>query len=333
MNDYGYNDTYYNEAKDRLSYLEAVKATVITGYEKYVADYPKGFYYSKAIAVIESSYARFANDYKSEFNKNIANASKAFNDAEFYYNKYMEKFPNGSLIKEVKDSLADMYFDKGAYQFQFTKSHASLSTAKEMFNKSIKVSPNSANRNDINSKLNIIDRKLTSLSRSDRSFLQWYADADAPLGVAFGNINNPGVGYYFAYKMNPELFTGTTYYTWDGFTYSGNAYTDLRPTGESRTGNMSISLGPTVKVVWPIWLYAGIGYRSNKEMDQISEYNSLGEFVETEWVKNTAQSKDGIEFNIGTIIDFDGFNINIAYSTMSFEENFISFGVGFSWDR
>lgn len=93
-------------------------------------------------------------------------------------------------------------------------------------------------------------------------------------------------------------------------------------TGEKRQSRMSVTAGVIQRLgkLSPFYAYAGLGYG----------YNKLGwETVNGDWVKNTDQSCDGIEVEIGGIYRLKNISFMAGIQTNSFSYIEATLGVGF----
>ena len=175
--------------------------------------------------------------------------------------------------------------------------------------------------------------------RDNRFFITYAYDSICKYGVSWGTINNKTIGVYVTARANSEAFTsggsnGTVdnkgVVTGGQFTKWGN---DWRFKNEIKTGTAEVIIGLTKKITYPLWVYAGAGASYNTEFWQMDIYDNLGDYFDTDWVKNSEAGKIKPVFEAGMIVDLKGFNIRAGVKTQTLKEMTLTLGIGFSLAR
>lgn len=176
-------------------------------------------------------------------------------------------------------------------------------------------------------------------SRPDRIFYSYAYDSICKFGFSMGTINTRSLGVYFTARVNPEVFTsGAANGTVDNkgivtggqFTSWGN---DWRFNNVIRTGIAEGMIGLTKKIIYPLWVYTGVGVSYNQSFWEMDIHDNNGDYFATDWVKNTDEAKFNPVVESGLIVDFNGFNIRGGLKTHDFKEITLTLGVGFSLVR
>ncbi len=82
---------YYNKANEAYSAKDIL--TAVDNFKKQIETYPKGENYSKAVFMLGYIHA---------------NDLKKYDEARKYYNEFIEKFPNDTLVSAAKYELETM---------------------------------------------------------------------------------------------------------------------------------------------------------------------------------------------------------------------------------
>ncbi len=175
--------------------------------------------------------------------------------------------------------------------------------------------------------------------RDNRFFISYAYDSICKYGVSWGTINNKTVGVYVTARANSDAFTsggsnGTVdnkgVVTGGQFTKWGN---DWRFKNKIKTGTMELVVGLTKKITYPLWVYAGAGVSYNTEFWQMDIYDNLGEYYNTDWVKNSDVGKLKPVFEAGMMVDLKGFNLRGGVKAQTLKELTLTLGVGLSLAR
>jgi hypothetical protein len=189
-----------------------------------------------------------------------------------------------------------------------------------------------ANTNEnINQKanLNANPNQNSNSKNKMRSFVAWCPSEISQLGLYFGSLDPTGkMNMYLGFRSGTftlshdisdlECVSGKVV----GNAYS--SYTKGTGLGENR---WSVTIGGT-RAIGGQWLYfyTGIGYGSYKVFH---EYKSTsGNSV---WTTHTNLSVSGLEWEYGAIIDFNFLNFNIGFTSLSFDNWLLTYGVGFTF--
>lgn len=308
-------------ALDELAWYNARDKNTIESFDAYIAGNTLRKHRARAEDIVKRALIRFGGQYADK---------NDIPQMEFYLNKYLREYPNGSDAAKAKEIMCAAYL-RSADISKKQKSAWSQEQAINYYNKINKFCPNAYSLKD---ELRIAQRKKTRYGRPDRFFLSYVYDSITPIGLSIGTVNNQSVGMYLTFRMNEEFLTSSAYFTVNNKgELDGNVYDDIRPTNESRDGNADIMLGLTKKITYPLWIYAGGGVTIHNHWEEMSTYSDNGTFYETEWVKNTDEKFVKPVAEAGIIVDLMGFNVRAGGKIIDFKDIYYSLGIGFSFKR
>jgi hypothetical protein len=200
------------------------------------------------------------------------------------------------------------------------------------------VKPAQANTNSVLSAApQSIYTPASSSATSSRFFISYAPGAFADLGISMGNLTDKGALYFTGrfsgnsfgdvsiYEMTDADGINDDFWTWD---YTGN-YEYRR--GSFLVGYMA-NMGGNLDGT-SIHGYFGIGYGYANYMYEYEQIGSTGTSYGYELIKYTDVSKSSVEAEFGMLVDFNGFNLSIGYSTLAFSEGMLTFGVGLSFKK
>lgn len=176
-----------------------------------------------------------------------------------------------------------------------------------------------------------------SSASASRFFISYAPGTFAGLGVSMGGLTNKGAFYFTGrfsgnsfgevsiYEMSDANGIDDDFWTWD---YTGN-YEYRR--GSFLVGYMA-NMGGDVNGT-SIHGYFGLGYGYANYMYEYEQFGSSGTSYGYELIKYTDVSMSSVEAELGLLVDFNGFNLSIGYSTLAFTENMLTFGVGLSFKK
>jgi len=317
--------SYKRKAQEELAWQAADKINTVESYKSYLAKYPLGKYKSNADDILQRTYLRFARDYVKE---------KKFSEAVNYYQIYQTSYTNGPQINTVNKELCELYFAE-AKKNEKVKQPYNMRLALEQYGLAKKCGINRVSSAHLKS----LKRKEVRYGRDNRVFITYAYDSLCKYGVSWGTINNKAVGVYVTARANSEAFTsggsnGTVdnkgVVTGGQFTNWGN---DWRFKNEIKTGTAEVLIGLTKKITYPLWVYAGAGVSYNNQFWQMEIYDNLGDYYDTDWVKNSEAGKLKPVFEAGMIVDLKGFNMRGGVKTQTLKEMTLTLGIGFSLAR
>lgn len=176
-----------------------------------------------------------------------------------------------------------------------------------------------------------------SSNTSSRFFISYAPGTYAGLGVSMGGLTNKGALYFTGrfsgssfgevsiYEMNDADGIDDDFWIWE---YSGNYQYRRGSILLGYMANMGGDLDGT-----SIHGYFGIGYGYANYMYEYEQIGDSGTSYGYEWIKYTDVSKSSVEAEFGMLVDLNGFNLSIGYSTLAFSEGMLTFGVGLSFKR
>lgn len=105
---------------------------------------------------------------------------------------------------------------------------------------------------------------------------------------------------------------------------SGNWYT-----GSTDRNRFAITVGAMYHVAIPVYLYGGIGYGyKNTAWEVYDQFNLKDNWQGTTWRKNTDESANGFEAEVGAIYRLNNLAMSLGFQTNSFKYAEITLGVG-----
>ena len=309
------------KAQDELAWQQTQKTNTIEGYEKYAAGSTLRAHKTEAIETVKRALIYHGDKYAKEDN---------IQQMEYFLNKYLAEYSNGADAGKAKSILCSTYY-RAAEKLAAVKTAYSQEQAIGYYNNITRLC---ASDYSLDADLKTATRKKLRYSRPDRGYLAYVYDSLMPIGLSIGNVNNTKVGMYLTARMNGNFATKQAYYTVDNSgKLDGNTYSDIRFANVVRVGQAEAVIGFTKKITYPLWLYAGAGVSMRKVWWEMDTYSDRGTYYETEWVRNTDESKLSPLFDAGAIIDLSGLHLRGGIKTTDFKEIKYSVGIGFSWKR
>lgn len=100
-------------------------------------------------------------------------------------------------------------------------------------------------------------------------------------------------------------------------------------TGETDRNRFAITAGAMYHVAIPVYLYGGLGYGyKNTAWEVYDQFNLKDDGQGTSWRKNTDESANGIEAEVGAIYRLNNLAMSLGFQTNSFKYAEITVGVG-----
>lgn len=263
--------------------------------EDYLSEYPYGKYRDEVRALLEKydeeERAESLRRYRAQEDAAILSARNTGNLSA--YEDYLSNYPSGRYVSEANSALELGYVRKGNYAF----SNKDWYEARTQYQKYLSRFPRGNETAYVNSQMAKVNRKI---NQSGMDFFGFSHDATHLFGITFGGLQTDNVGFYFDAKANTHFFTYTLY-TID------NAGETERPgyvirTGETRQGALAGTLGLTIPVTYPLWLYAGAGVGYYPFYQEVDAYYSSGRYWETEWMRNTDITSLGFVAEAGVML-------------------------------
>jgi len=315
-----------NIALDEIAWHKAFDGYTVESFETYLGGNTLRNHYKEAHNNIKRKLVNFGEQYAR--NLDIENMEK-------FFNKYLSSYPNGDDVAKVKQIMCDTYYRKGNSD-ALTKTNYAQTEALKNFEKASKIC---SDKSDLNNKIKHANRLAIRYGRPDRFFYTYAYDANCKIGLSVGTVNNQTIGAYLTVRSNSDFFassgqngtvdnngvvTGGQFENW------GN---DWRYKNEILTGTLEGLIGITKKISYPLWIYSGIGFSYNEVAWKMDIYDNLGDYYDTDWVKNSDESKFTFAMETGLIIDLSGFNVRTGFKINNFQNLTLTLGIGFSLER
>jgi hypothetical protein len=254
------------EINEDLNWNHAVEINSKNVYDKYIADYPTGRYVNQA----KEKNLRKKNEEETILYNNAV-ASNFLTD----YEKYIEKYPNGRYAHKVNKVLKESYLTLGDKEYN----EKEYGKARTYYTEFINRFSDDKLAEEIESKLLKINRKML---RKDAGYFLYAFDMESEFGLNAGGVMIDGFGYYFNCKLDVDylLISSESIYS---LSELDNMYSDPISLNEKRDANVSVSVGVTYKILYPLWVYGGTGVGYYHEYEKYTIYNS------EEWVLDDSQ--------------------------------------------
>jgi len=263
--------------------------------EEYLVEYPYGKYRDEVRSLLEKfdeeERAERIRQYRAQEDAAIQAARNSGSLSA--YESYLSTYPTGRYVAEANMALERGYVQLGNAAF----ARKDWYEAKTEYQKYLTRFPRGSETNYVNAQLSKVNRKI---SQSGMDFFGFSHDATHTFGITFGGLQTDEVGLYFDVKANAHFFTYTLY------TIDNSGDTD-RPgyvirTGETRQGSIAGTMGLTIPITYPLWLYAGAGVGYYPFYQEVDAYYSSGTYWETEWMRNTDITSIGFVAEAGLMV-------------------------------
>lgn len=268
---------FLKKSKEEAAWSKAKNSKYVDDYEKYVDAYPRGKYDEAANITIKKSYISIAE--KAYLNSNESQLVQ-------FHDKYLKRFPGDDGIKKIRDLLLEFYLKSGNTNL----AEKDWYDAKKYFQLYLNISSYGIDADKCRKSIKKCEWKLKQRSAD---FIAYSYDSICPIGVSFGKLNKNGIGYYSTLRLNSNIFTSLNGTIDD----NGNKVLDRFSEAQTQTrlnetsyANASASLGLTIKLVYPLYLYIGGGviYSSLYDKWEASDPNYIFQDVDRKyWLRNT----------------------------------------------
>ena len=330
------------------SYEKAKLSNAINDYESYLRDYPQGKFSDEAKRIIEEEFYKRAKKLNSisshrsyliqyPFGK-FSEESKRIIEDKYYqkamstnnmsdYEAYLKRYPGGKYADSFSQIVENSYLSYGNTSYEAKD----YNEAKKHFQKFLVKFPNSYRNYGVRKKIEKCDRML---NQKGMVYCMYTYDKESALGLSFGRLSKSSLGIYVNFKLAPmalEKFFSVLY-TIDNNGES-DSYDDLvRRTGESEDANFSMSIGPTFKIYYPLWGYAGLGAGVYSVYEEVETYdtdrNGGLTSKETDWMRNTDETKFVVFPEAGLKLKLGSYFL-IKYGVMYRDGIIHQLGIGF----
>lgn len=310
------------QSEDEIAWYNAKIINTIEAYEIYLSGDTSKQYANEATQAIMQAHITIAEAYVKNNNIELA---------ERYLYRYKENYPAGPDYQKAEDLLCKLYTKNGD---EFAREE-SLNGQRSALNYYTQAE-NVCNVNiDLDQKINQTQLLYDRYSNPRISYTMFTHNRISTYGITFGSLNYFTRGGYLTLRLNEDLFTSRNDMKVDDSgnvsstsTFSARTY---EYTGSDRRGNAEFIIGFTYPVYYPGWIYAGLGYSYNPFFWEMNSIRSTdGEFIETQWIKNTDKSDRGIVFEFGAVARIIGLSIGIGLNGPNISELIPTFSIGFS---
>lgn len=263
--------------------------------EEYLAEYPYGKYRDEVSTLLaqydEEERAARLRQYREQEDAVIQTARNTGSVSA--YESYLGTYPSGRYVAEANMALERGYVQLGNAAF----ARKDWYDARTEYQKYLSRFPRGGETAYVNAQLAKVNRKI---NQSGMDFFGFTHDATHTFGITYGGLQTDEVGLYLDVKANAHFFTYTLY------TIDNAGDTD-RPgyvirTGETRQGAIAGTMGLTIPISYPLWLYAGAGVGYYPFYQEVDAYYSTGTYWETEWMRNTDITSIGFVAEAGLMI-------------------------------
>jgi len=153
-----------------------------------------------------------------------------------------------------------------------------------------------------------------------------------PIGIMIASESN-SVGFYIAMKLSANIFNESSSYDMS----EGNideSYWSFVYNDKKEYRRASFTLGMTFLLAGDLdnvslHGFVGIGYGVASYVYQYEQIGASGSFGDV-WIKDTDLSREGLELEVGFILDIGGFDLLVGMTTLNFGESMLTAGIGFS---
>jgi outer membrane protein assembly factor BamD (BamD/ComL family) len=306
--------------KDENAWQKAKAKSTTAAYFEYLRVYPKGKYASTARSTIKrwdrESYEKaietgtqyalnyYLNNYpRGEYRSQVRSKLKARIEYDVYmkakksdrigdYENYVGKYPNGKYAGECNRVIQNFYYSKGNATF----SNRYYKDAIRYYSRYLELYPNGPQAASVRSKLAKAMR--LRYQYGGLAFNVTYCPAIQSVGLRFFGMDIRSVSGY------TSLHGSWVYATATGHTVDNQGNTSLsnvRLTGITQRAGYAITAGPTLKLFYPVWIYAGGGYGSLTLFEEAE--TTSGVFRgDLDWFENTDELSRGFIAEGGIVL-------------------------------
>ena len=158
-------------------------------------------------------------------------------------------------------------------------------------------------------------------------FIQYVGNLTTPAGLRIGTLGK--TGFFIEGRVSPSFRQQSSY------TYTGDLIDNFNKAGyyqfSDKTSKPAMSAlgGITFQPAWNTFLYAGVGYGTQKGMAEVDEFEyATNTKTATNWAENTASNHSGIELEAGVIFRFGHMVVSGGATALNFEVFNFTAGIG-----
>ena len=296
---------------DNKAYNVAVNEGTQSALNLYLQNYPQGQYY------IEISNKLVERKDYDAYQK--AKSSNNIGD----YELYIAQYPKGKYEKEVHQVIKNSYFSFGETAFNKKQ----WVDAEKYYNTYIEKYPYGEKTEELRRK---VEKCKRMRAQTGMSFIGVHYQKEYPIGLTFGKLNVDGLGFYGVLKTNIQivkLLSSPYSIDANGISTSPNS---VYFQNEFATSNWSVSLGTTYKILYPLWIYGGVGVNKSALYQKVDEHDEFGNYKNTVWMKHSDIQSYKLYPEFGIMFK-PGNTIMMRYGIMRWNNiNLHEFGLGFA---
>jgi len=312
---------YKVQTDDEIQWQEAILRGTVESYEAYLEGETSKRHANAAIDSIMATNIKMGELYAK--NNNIERA-------ENYLESYLIDFPAGPDIAKANQLLCNLYTENGDAYSQQENLNGQRS-ALNFYNKSLDYCTNQVS---IEPKIQQTQKLYDRFQYPRRGNTLFTTDRISTYGISFLSLNYFERAGFLTLRFNQDIFTSRSdlrvdsegRITDESSISSNSNYESL---GITRQGNAEALTGFTFPVYFPIWIYFGGGYSYNPAYLEVARRSSAGDILEKEWALDRSERKNGIIFELGTVVSYYGLTIGVGLKGLDTSNLTPTFSVGF----
>jgi hypothetical protein len=225
--------TAWNQVKDSFS------TRVI---ENYIDENQNSAYIDKAHQILKRNYLLSSEE--------LVKKNDVIN-LEFSFDKFRKRYPDDyENIDKLKPLLSDLYFNTATNLYK----RKSWADSKKYFKKYSELNPQDLNNKYIVRKIARCERKEKQVGGVFTMFsFSTVNQDDIQYGLNIGGMSVKKSNFYMNINVNNDLFSEL----------EGNTSSLMLDSDKPLSPKISIAMGGTRKILYPIWMYAGMGVGVN----------------------------------------------------------------------
>ncbi|HMR19212.1 MAG TPA: hypothetical protein PKA53_07920 [Sphingobacterium sp.] len=256
-----------NTTREEDAWYKARESNFIDATEKYINQYPNGKYLVKAKEIMKTSYLSLA---KSAYDKNDIDQLATL------YSKFSSRFPDDTDISTIEGYALAIFMKEGDHQFRMKNWNG----AEINYQKYLSLSESTPQADYIKRQLKRVQRIKGQKNKG--YFMLNYATNES-FGFEIGKLKvSHKVAAYFDLNVNKNVF-GLKFSPEEMYLSpilgEASLETPFLPANTLVPGFFTSSFGFTMKIVYPLWAYAGGGVRYQEYIDKDNDvsYKFAGE--------------------------------------------------------
>ena len=314
-NRYKYDLRSDKQIQDEEDWNRVSRMNTVSAYDQYLQRYPDGMYASEAREKLETEKSRMDDQTYAQCRK-----SNYVTD----YEEYLESYPKGKHVSEAHEILENSYYVLGNEALDKGQN----ATAINYYDKYLTNYPAGKHSEEVSLKIKKARRRY---GRTDVGYLNYTLQTDAPIGMGVGGMKIKKLSYYWTFttdvalwKFNAELGEMVDYTVSELET---SWWSDPVAQNVSESSHLRTSAGLSYGLVYPLWVYAGIGLQS------VTRFEKYYLDLEDEYVWAKDENRSYIEYypEFGLMARF-GKSWMVKYGLLVTESGYFQeFGLGITF--